>query len=152
MLLEKGHVFSTDLMVSFIALVGIMFLIASISANFSKEKTIELKKTVLEKNAIFLADSIVKNFDKNNAFYGNAFSDPEKRRIKPNELNENFENFFVPENSEFFVKKISIKSMKSGLEKTFFEEGKDSANCIAIERFVLIAGQKANFLVMSCET
>lgn len=140
-----------DLMISFIALIGIMFLIASISANFSKEKTFELKKTILEKNAIFLADSIVKNFDKNNAFYGNALLNLEKHRIKSNELNENFENFSMPENSGFFVKKISIKFL-NGLEKTLIEEQKNSGNCIAIERFVLIDGQKANFLVMVCET
>lgn len=147
--MQKGFVFSFDLMIAFIAVLSASFIaISLISSNIEKQASF-IEENELKTHAIFLADSIVKNSDENNSFYGMALFDSEKHRVKSNEISPKFIEKEPPLSGKFFIREISAE-FKNGVVKKIFEKNLEGKNCIAIERFVLLEGKKAKLNLAVC--
>ncbi|MDP2973802.1 MAG: hypothetical protein Q8N60_02010 [Candidatus Diapherotrites archaeon] len=147
---ERGFIFSIDLTVSFIAML-LMVLLILMHASVLKDQQVEsINKFDLQRNAIFLADSLVKNNDAAQPLLGSALFDAEKHRVLSNQLDEalllNATRF---EKDGFFVNRLSFKD-EFGIEQAFFD-GLQGSNCLALDRVVLLNGVKGLLAVTVCE-
>ena len=147
---KRGFIFSIDLAVSFIAML-LMVLLILMHASVLKEQQVEsINKFDLQRNAIFLADSMVKNNDALQPLLGSALFDAEKHRVLSNNLDgillSRAEQF---EKEGFFVSRVSFKD-EFGIEQGFFD-GPAGKNCIALDRLVLLDGRKGLLAVSVCE-
>jgi len=148
--LQKGFVFSMDFMLAFVVLLLMAYFCLLVIEEKVSKRAVFLKNTELESSAVFLADSMVKNFDENNSFYGIAFFDSEKHRAKSNEISSK-RIVFPDENfSDFFVREISI-TFKAGGSKILFDGNFSAKNCFSVERFVLFDSKKSKLGVLVCE-
>ncbi len=147
---QKGFVFSMDFVLAFVVLFLIMYFCLLVIEEKVSKQIVFLKNTELESNAVFLADSMVKNFDENNSFYGIAYFDLEKHRTKSNEISSKSVVFFDENFSDFFVREISI-TFKDGGSKILFDENFFAKNCFSVERFVLFDSKKSKLGVSVCE-
>ncbi len=147
---NRGFIFSIDLAVSFIAML-LMVLLILMHASVLKEQQVELiNKFDLQRNAIFLVDSLVKNNDAGQPLLGSALFDAEKHRV----LSNNLDSFLLGsaaqfEKDGFFVSRVSFKD-EFGIEQVFFK-GTAGSNCLALDRVVLLNGAKGLLAVNVCE-
>jgi hypothetical protein len=145
----RGFAFSIDAMVTAIVILLMLFLV---TASFSAESNAAIsgmKMFRLQKNAVFLADALVKN-NAENALFGAAIVDTEKHRVKSNELDFGRVKQAVPlASDEFFVQRLSIKWRDR--EEEIFRESVGEKNCIAVERVVLFEGEAALVELVVCE-
>ncbi len=147
---EKGFIFSIDLTVSFIAML-LMVLLILMHASVLKEQQVEsINRFDLQRNAIFLADSLVKNNDALQPLLGSALFDPEKHRVLSNNLDSVLLSRAAQfEKENFFVNRLSFKD-EFGIEQVIFE-GTAGKNCLALDRLVLLNGRKGLLAVSVCE-
>lgn len=147
---NRGFIFSIDLAVSFIAML-LMALLILMHASVLKEQQVEsINKFDLQRNAIFLADSLVKNNDAAQPLLGSALFDPEKHRVLSNSLDSVLLSRAAQfEKENFFVNRLSFKD-EFGVEQVIFE-GTAGKNCLALDRLVLLNGRKGLLAVSVCE-
>jgi len=138
-----------DLLCSFIAiclisLVSIQFLSSSIEAQLKQLKDFEL-----EKNAVMLIDTMVKNRNEENPALGAAVFNGEKLRVEENNIDLELLKRLNPIVSQsVFVKKIELL-FKDGARKTIIENSLGE-NCLGVERFVLVEEKKALLRCVVC--
>jgi len=148
---RKGFIFSLDLA---IALVTVLLMLNLALLHFSalgQSLVAGEKKFELQKNALLLADSLVKNSDSGQPLLGAAVFDAERHRALGNTVRKEFLRAAKPASlGNFRVKALSLRE-KSGKEETFFSEENQGENCVAAERFVVADGEKALLRVVACE-
>lgn len=146
----KGFIFSIDLLFAALAIFLMLFLVTA-SFNAKSNSTLNsIKRFSLHKNAVFLADSLVKN-NSENPLLGAALFDAEKHRVKSNELQYAALKSAGPiESDEFFVQGLSIRWEHGKKEKMFFA-ARNAKNCIVVERAALIENRKVVVELTICE-
>ena len=146
---NRGFAFSLDLALATIAIILMLFTVAFHFNERTKIEVESIKKFQLEKNALFVADSLVKN-DSESVLRGSAKLDEKKKRVKSNELDiSKLDNAKVLVSEEFFVKRLSLKT-KSGKHKAVVLEERESENCFGVERIVF-GEELALVEVLVCE-
>lgn len=143
---SRGAVLSIDAMFAILVLFAIMVVGFWQLGHSAEKQKHEIKRIQLENDAIFLADSLVKNFDLN-ALLGIAVFDVEKKRVKSNEIMEK-RIAELQKNPLIFG---SWLKEKNGTQKTFFSKNTGKKECIAIERLVMSEKRRALFGVVVCE-
>lgn len=102
----------------------------------------------LEKNAVMVADSLVKNHSPSEPFLGVARKDTEKKRVQSNQLDSQLLSSFSNSNdSVVFVQKLELIFENS--RQTIFEEN-HGTNCLSVERLVQVQNQKILVHVTIC--
>ncbi len=146
---EKGMMFSLDASISFIILLfGILLFVNSLSNNAQNVKD-SIETFELEEKAIMIADSLMKNYDKNNTLLGSCIIDIEKKRVKSNELSiENIRKAKPIKLKDIFVEKIHFQT--NLIEETITLENKKTKECYNVKRFGLINGEKGIVEVQTC--
>jgi hypothetical protein len=136
--MEKGMIFSIDAMIAFFVLLIALLGFAVALANYESRVHLASTHFYLEEKTIMAADSFVKNRSNENAIFGTAIKDYEKRRIKSNELSIEDSTLFseYSEKNGFFVKKIVSNT------KVLFESSSEGKECFSVRRFVLINSKK----------
>lgn len=98
----------------------------------------------LQRNAIMMMDSLVKNRDTEKPQYGSAVFDAEKRRVQSNQLDKQLLQAIpaaqLDENAGVFFQAIELR-FADGTRETIFETAKNG-NCLAVERLVIIEEKK----------
>lgn len=151
---EKGIIFSTDAVISFvIMLITILIFVLYLSNSVLKvERNIE--QIELDQKAIFIIDSMIKNQNEENALLGACNYDPNKKRVLTNNLNYTQ----IKTNSKpvtignFFVKSLAITFTHTNQKETINLSEKTSSECINVTRFALVDGLKAIIEVKTCKT
>ena len=147
----RGIIFSLDAGISFTITLAMALIFATILAQNAASIENEIKNFELEENALFIADSLVKNYNENNTLLGSCVLDLEKKRVRTNEiLLSNLSKAKAININEIYVESIFVKT--SSLEKIFQLERELSINCINVKRFVLIDGEKGIIGVKTCTT
>jgi hypothetical protein len=145
---EAGAIFSLDLMVAFVVLLALVHL-CMLNMNSSLGNISGMKGIGLEKNAAMLADSLVKNRDLQFPIYGAAKFDGIRKRVLSNEIDEGLlATANGTEEMPFAVKEISVAQKKGGMLR--FEGGEAEGECIAVERLVVLNGEKSLLKVVVC--
>ncbi|MCX6798667.1 MAG: hypothetical protein NTW59_01050 [Candidatus Diapherotrites archaeon] len=149
---RKGFIFSLDLA---IALITVLLMLNLALLHFNEEKESLLagaKKSELQKNALLLADSLVKNNNAENPLLGAAFFDNEKHRVLSNVVQKELLREAQADSfGGWHAQALSLKT-KNGAEETFFAEEKQAGkDCVAVERFVIAGTEKALLRVAACE-
>ena len=149
--IARGFVFSLDALGAFLILLAMVFLMLGALDNAVAAKAEENRNFSLKKNALFLADSLVKNRDENNPLLGAAVFDAGKKRVLSNELDFGLlKEIGGIDANGFFVKTVSLE-WKDANRETIFSSGKPGANCVSAERFVLANNRKAKLTVRVCD-
>jgi len=150
---EKGIIFSTDVIISFvIMLFTILIFILFLSNTFLSEKR-KIEQIELDEKAMFLIDSMVKNQNEENSILGACNYDATKKRVLTNNLNYTQ----IKTNSkpitfgDFFVKSITITFTTTTQKETINLSEKNSKNCISVKRFTIIDGLKAIIEMKTCK-
>ncbi len=147
---DKGFVFSVDLVLTAIMIFLMLFLITASFSAKSSQTVAGMKRFQLEKNAVFIVDSLVKN-SVETPLLGAALFDGEKHRVKSNELEHNQLKRAVPVGpGEFFVQRLSIK-WKNGEKETIIWAEQGEKNCIALDRIALIGDESVLVELALCE-
>lgn len=153
---EKGFAFTADvttaLFVVFVTLgLSVVHLISSVDATGR-----ELEQFSINRKLLSFADNFVKNSSPQNPFYGTALYDETKKRVVSNKLSNDllasltFQKFPKPfMGDSVHLARIYLYN-RDGFVNDLFSD-KISANCSAIERFVLIGNRKAKLGVVLCE-
>ena len=145
----KGFIFSADLAATTILIFIMLFTVVSSVSSRNLNAVQELKAVQLQKNAVFLLDSIVKN-NSENGLVGAALFDVEKRRVKSNELDHGkIWSVKEIEAEEFFVQKLSIVK-RNGKEETVLEKGR-KGNCFGFSRMALLGNETVKVELVLCE-
>ena len=136
---NKGFIFSIDVSLTALAIFVMLFLTINFAVTTTNRELKIVELFELEKNALFISDSIIKN-DNEERLFGTAEFDETKHRVKSNELSlQRLREIKQFESSEFFIQKIALKNQIL-TERILLVP--PTGNCIAIERMVLIEGQK----------
>jgi len=123
---ENGFAFSLDLMIAFLALLLMLSLMLA-QLDLLKGQAIEsIEGIALQRKAIFLIDSMVKNRNEENPGLGSALFDAQKHRILQNELDP----------------------ILLGRARAEIESGE---NCLSLDRIVLVNGKLEKAGVRVCE-
>jgi len=147
----KGMIFSFDAMIAFIIMLFMISVFALTLGNYSTQVLAQEQNFFLEEKTIFVADAFVKNYNSDNALLGGCIIDLDKKRVKSNEISSALlNNTKQIEIEGFFVKEAKIKSLDKTISKIFLSDNRESEQCIAIKRFVLIDGKKALVLITGC--
>jgi len=145
---SKGIIFSMDALIAFVIVLFIL-LIFVFSVNHQTDKiTQNVGQFFLEEKVMLIADSLVKNYNEENALLGACVIDIEKKRVKSNEINSaNFSNLKPIEQDSFFVKSVSYQT---NTRKNKFIIENRTGECLVVRRFVLIDGEKGFVFVEGC--
>ncbi len=147
---DRGFAFSLDITFSSILVFAMLFLATFYFGTESESALESVRKFGLWKNALSVADSLVKNRSEN-GLLGAAVFDEEKRRVMGNELDlKRIREITGIESSEFFVKEVSI-SFKGGRREAVRINEKNAGSCISIERVVGAENEIALLGVVACE-
>jgi hypothetical protein len=121
-------------------------------ANYSSAATQGEKSFLLQQKTLAVADSLVKNYDENNALLGACIVDLEKKRARSNELSSmNFSNVKPLAAGSFFVKSISIIAGTNGMNLfSKVLDMREAKNCLTARRFALVDGQSATIEIQGC--
>ena len=151
---SKGGIFSIDLLAAFLLASALLVLILDFQSGILFSSQESLKGFEVSEKALMLADSLVKNFDENNALLGSAFFDSGKRRVVSNLLDYSSLKTARPaEFSNVSVVELSIQKKNSAKEVVFSKKGFEGKNCISVKRFVILNFSKEKALagVVACE-
>jgi hypothetical protein len=142
---KAGFVFSFDLAIAFIAMLLMLSLMLA-HFGFGKEQALETFGEIsLQRKAVFLIDSMVKNRDEKQPLLGSAVFDGKKRRVLQNGLDlELLEKAGGFRRGTFFVSQVSVSG-----QRLFFEESGE--RCLTLDRLVLVQGSLEKLVVVACE-
>ncbi|MFH0955393.1 MAG: hypothetical protein V1777_04790 [Candidatus Micrarchaeota archaeon] len=141
-----------DLIFAFLGFLLLFFLILSFFHSQVEQSIRRFDSQELQANAVFLADSLLKNRDETNPQYGSAVFSASLHRSKTNEIDlellRQIPAAQESENSPVFFKKIELKNA-DGSTETIFDNSRGQ-NCLWIERFVLVNRQKTVLRGLVC--
>ena len=144
---EKGAIFSLDAAIAFALTLLSLLAFASALGNHSSQITGQEESVFLQEKTLMVADSFVKNYNPENGLLGACAVDPEKRRVKSNELDSrNFAGIRPFAAGSFFVKKVSVPAKGFAREL----DARQGKQCLTVRRFVLVDGEKAIVEVEGC--
>ncbi|MFH1752383.1 MAG: hypothetical protein ABH821_05610 [archaeon] len=153
---EKANILFLDLGFSIIVILIIVFVVLSfVSQNIGFQED-NYKNLLLEKQTVFILDSLIKNNYSENPLTGSAFYNNETKRVESNVLdlrlleriNESDFNGF----SGFELKEVSFESIE-GSKRVFLEKEIVKGNCYSLERLVIVKGlinEKGLLKVVNC--
>jgi len=142
---SRGFVFSLDLAIAVIAMLLMLSLMLSQLEILKNREIADIERIELQRNAIFVIDSMAKNRDEEQPLLGMAMYDAEKHRVLSNEIDSIlFENAEPVVFENFFVSSVSIGE----IEKLFEEQGE---KCISVDRIVLANEKKEMLEAVVCE-
>jgi hypothetical protein len=145
---NRGIIFSIDALVAFIIVLFMLLAFVVTLNNETNNLTQNIGHFFLEEKTILVADSLIKNYNEENALLGACLFDFEKRRVRSNELSSlNFNNLKKLNLNDFFVKSISYQT-KTKSKKYLIESSEGI--CLVVRRFVLIDGEKGLIFVEGC--
>ncbi|MFH1586419.1 MAG: hypothetical protein ABID38_01020 [Candidatus Diapherotrites archaeon] len=152
---ERGLIFSLDLAVAVMVMFAIAFLILLHSASLIENNASLQNRLSLERKAIYLADSLVKNRSPENPLLGSASYNPLLKRVETNKIDYSLLKSISDKN--FGLNGISISLLEieyKNREKEKIIENPLSGECISVERFVLmqkILPEKALLRLVVCD-
>lgn len=142
--MQKGLLFSFDLLFASILWFLMIFLILYSLNQSIESSALEIKKIEFQKNALMQMDSMMKNFDENNALNGIAFENFAKKRIETAKIE--------PEKL-LQVKEKSIKEIKlitKNNSKTLIENNPKSKECLSLQRMGISNNEKTIVRIVVC--
>ena len=144
--LRRGILFSTDAMFAFLIICGMLYLMV-LQLDFRGSNGLEgLRGFSLNKNALLLADSLVKNCETGFAKYNSSI-----RRCEIGVLDFKGKiDFKELKNDEFFVKRVEVVK-KNGWNKVLLQKNKEGGNCLSVERIVYFEDVKAKLILVVCD-
>ena len=151
----KGGIFSIDLLFSFLLISLLLVFCVNSETSLLLENSAGLKNFELEEKALFIADSLAKNYDKNNALLGSAFFDSGKLRVVSNLVDFEFLKTAKPQAfGKVSVFELSMQKKNSQKTAVFSKPISGNSDCFAVQRFVLLqqSGEKALVRVVVCES
>ncbi len=150
---QKGIIFSTDAVISFIIALFTTMIFVLYLSNIATNEQQNIEQIELDEKAIFVIDSMVKNQNIENAILGACNYDLSKKRVMPNNLNftQITTNSKTIESKNFFVKDIKITFTQTNQKETILLTEQTSKRCINVKRFALIDGRKAIIEVTTCK-
>lgn len=149
--IPKGFAFSMDVLLASLLIFVMLFLITHSFNARNAHSLGNIENFSLQKNALFLLDSMLKNRNAENALIGAALFDAEKHRVKSNEIDyEKLKSAAQIESDEFFVHDILLE-WYNGMEERIFSDSGEAVNCIGVERVALVEGKKALVRLVLCE-
>lgn len=139
-------VIETDAMISFLAVLFMIFLMLAALNQIITEKQ-EKELNYLKSKAIFFADSLIKNSNEKEPEKGIAFYNEEKKRVEENVIDLSLMEKIEEKN---FPEKLKEIRIDFGEEIKF---GEKKGNCFEVRRFVLIqqTGKKGIIYVTACD-
>lgn len=149
---QKGIIFSTDALLSFVIILFIILIFTINLSNIINSAEKELTKLELDQKAIFITDSLVKNQNLNNPLLGACIYDEEKKRVISNNL-----DYLMLKNSkelkimEYFVESISINFLRTNQTEKITYLNEKTKECTSVKRFLLINNEKAIMEVKVCK-
>ena len=153
---NRGIVYSTDLMVAFVAVSAIVFVIVAFSSASLGKISQNFENFSREREAIFFMDYLVKAHVNEPPVIGAAFFDAEKKRVVGNVLDVGMLRNAAKEREEIKLEHQTVKGIFLQYKNTEKEWifGGNEENCVIYERFVLVRGilmQKAKVGAVFCE-
>ena len=147
---NRGFAFSLDTAFSSLLIFAMLFLAISYFSAESESALESVNAFGLWKNALFVADSLVKNHSENGNLEAATFNE-ERHRVMENELDlERMRGVTGIESNEFFVREVSI-SFKNGGKETVGVDEKSAGPCISVERVVTVENEIGLLEVVACE-
>lgn len=146
---ENGFLFSLDVVVAFLAMLLMLSLMLQ-HLEMAKEQQLGwTQRFALQRNAVMLIDSMVKNRDEKQPLLGSALYDEKKHRVLSNQLDLHmFPKAGQLPSELFFVSRLSLKA--GSQEKTvLFQTGRK--NCVSLDRIVLVSGKIGKVEAVVCE-
>ena len=144
---QKGAIFSLDAAIAFSLALLSALVFACALGNYSSGLVGEEESIFLQEKTMMVADSFVKNRNPENALLGACTVDPDKKRVRSNELgSEAFEGIRPLSMDGFFVKRVSVPA--KGFSKEL--DARKGSRCIVVKRFALVDGEKAVIEVEGC--
>lgn len=142
---NKGQVAGLDAAIAFLGLLCGLFLLLSFVFSQTNSSLDWFKRFELERSAVFLTDSLIKNNDPNFSQYGSAALDFSKKRVLSNELDAGLLSQ-VPfgqsqEPTGVFFNKVLVRFF--GGETQTVLDGGPKPDCAGVRRVVRVSGQKA---------
>lgn len=140
-----------DLVLAFLCFLLTLFLVLSFFHGTVEQTVQRFDSLELERNAIFLADSLIKSRDETNPQYGSAVFSSELHRVKANEIDlallAQISATQQAENSRVYFQTIELK-FENGSQMIF--DNSSNGDCLSVERFVLANKQKAVLRMVIC--
>jgi len=151
---ERGIIFSTDVVISFIIALIMMLIFVLYLSNLILSEERKISQIELDEKALFIVDSMIKNQNLENALLGACNYDSSKKRVLTNNLNytQIKTNLKPISFGKFFVKSVTITFSNTNQKETIQLSEKNSANCINVKRFSLVEGAKAIIEVKTCKS
>lgn len=145
---EKGLWFSLDLIIALITILLIITIMLNRINTSTETLTEEINKIELQRNTIFIIDSLTKNRNLENPLLGSATLNEEKKRVMQNSLDPKLIKQAKPiETDKFFTAKLAIKTNE---ERIIFQK-KQKGNCITLDRTITISNRTGKVEVTACE-
>ena len=143
---NKGLI-ETDVLVSFLVTLAMVYLMLTSLSQKITEKTEEKELVYLKSKAIFFADSLVKNSNEIEPEKGIAFFNHEKKRVEENVIDLSLAEKLGEKN---FPEKLKQVRIEFGEKKIIIGEKK--AGCFEARRFVLVkqTGETGVVFVVVC--
>ena len=147
---ERAISWSVDAMMASVMLIASAGLLFSTTAQLAMEGNDSLERKELELKSMQWADAIVKQHDGNNALFGAAHYDAQKKRVESHWIETTALEKASGENREGFF--VSALSIDSGLQETVFLQGMPGNDCAAWNRLVMVweTKEKALLHVVVC--
>jgi len=142
---EAGFVFSFDLAIAFLTVLLMLSLMLA-HFGFEKERALDsFEEISLQRKAVLLIDSMVKNRSEGQPLLGAAAFDREKGRVLSNEIDLALLGKARGLRREsFFVSSVSVAGQSLLFEKPL-------ENCASLDRLVLVQGSFERLVVVACE-
>mgnify|MGYP001589728766 CR=1 FL=1 len=161
---NRGIVFSTDLMVAFVAVSAIVFIIVWFSSGYIENIARNANDFSKEREAIFFMDYLVKTRGKELPLIGAAFFDAEKKRVIGNVLDKEMLKNAVNGAEEIKLEHWTVKGIyliyENGAKEWVLGNAENGGNgkqgkCAVYERFVIVTDgvftEKAKIGAVFCE-
>jgi hypothetical protein len=155
---NRGIVFSTDLMVAFVAVSAIVFIIVWFSSEYIENIGQNADNFSKEREAVFFMDYLVKTRNKELPSIGAAFFDWEKKRVIGNVLDKEMLKNAVNDVEEIELEHWTVRGIYVLYEnggKEWILGNDSNEGCEIYERFVIVASgifiEKAKIGAVFCE-
>jgi len=153
---NNGILFSTDLIVAFIAVSTIALMIVFVYSGYFGAVSDNVKAFSRDREAIFFMDYLVKTSSNELPAIGAAFFDTEKKRVVGNLLDKEALKDYTKEIGQLELEHWVVKGIfleyENGNKDWIF--GGREEGCVIYERFVLMNGavmEKAKIGAVFCE-
>ena len=153
---NNGIIFSTDIMVAFIAATGVVLMIVFAFSSYFGAVSENAKNFSHDREAVFFMDYIVKTNGGDWPPIGAAFFDVQKKRVVGNLLDKEALKNSVKDTNSLQIEHSAVKGIFLEYEdgRTEWIFGDREEGCVIYERFVLVNGiirEKAKVGAVFCE-